>query len=167
MNVAFADSLRSGDRHVRNGVSGPEERHSYSCGIGKTVRQEIEKLPKTVGPHGAEPRGEIEYFLPRHVGSQAIIESVGYAPSGAGMRVLASGAHYHVIALFNLLDQAPNIIGVMLPVCVHEYDDVTGRRPCSGLDGCAIPHAVAVADDSRASSLANHSCFISGSIVDD
>jgi hypothetical protein len=72
------------------------------------------------------------------------------------MRVVASGTHCHVIAFFNLLDQAMNIIGVMLPVGIHEYDDVPGRRPRSGLDGCPIAHAVAVANDTRAGSFGNH-----------
>src|SRR3546814_9728079 len=62
----------------------------------------MEKLAELVGSRGAEPRGQIQHFEPRHPAGKPVVERVGGTAVYARLPGPVAGADDHVVALVHL-----------------------------------------------------------------
>ena len=135
-------------------------------GVRKAIGQQIEKLAELVRPHGAKAAGQVFHLVPGHPAGQPVVEAIGKSAAHAGLRALLARADHHVVALVQLIQQAWNVGGVMLPVGIHKHQHFPLRRPRTGLDGCAIAFAVGVVYHARARCLGHGGGVVGGAVVD-
>src|SRR5690606_12416216 len=110
-DMAFADALGGMNGFIGHGVASTEEGHGAGRRVRKPVGEQIEKLPKFVCPYRTEPRRQIVYFMPCHVGGQKVIKPVSQATPQTGLRARLSSTYHHVMTFFQLRQQAWNEIG--------------------------------------------------------
>src|SRR3546814_14267318 len=81
----------------------------------------MEKLAELVGSRGAEPRGQIQHFEPRHPAGKPVVERVGGTAVYARLPGPVAGADDHVVALVHLRQYGVDASRVVLAVGIHEY----------------------------------------------
>src|SRR5690606_40760340 len=70
------------------------------------------------------------------------------------------------MTFFQLRQQAWNVGGVVLAVCIHENDHVTRRCPGATFDGCAVTLAVGVVNNNSSRCFGHFCSIVGGAIVD-
>src|SRR3546814_13458767 len=103
----------------------------------------MEKLAELVGSRGAEPRGQIQHFEPRHPAGKPAVERVGGTAVYARLPCPVAGADDHVVALVHLRLYGVDASRVVLAVGLHEYEDLPAGGPGTTLDRRAIAHRIA------------------------
>src|SRR3546814_3812559 len=98
----------------------------------------MQEFAEAFGTDDAKAGREVSHAVPGHPAGQPVVEAVGEAATSASLARRITRAHDHVVTLFQPFQQAGNLHGIMLPVGVHEYEDLAASRPGTSLDGRAV-----------------------------
>jgi hypothetical protein len=101
--------------------------------------QEFTKAPRS---YRTEAGRQIGHHMARHAAGKPVVEGVGKTAPHPSLAAPIPGPDGHVVALIQLLHQPGHIGGVVLPVAVHEHQDVSRCRASTPLDRGAIAHRV-------------------------
>ena len=83
------------------------------------------------------------------------------------MRARCARADNHVIAAVELFQQRAELGGIVLPVAIHERDDVAGGRARAGLDRGAVAETLGMPDDRGARRFRNARGIVGRAVVND
>lgn len=142
-NVATVPhTLRDRNGDIGNRVGASEECHGAGRWVAKSVRQQMQELAEASRAYRTEARSQVHYFEAGHMAGQPVVESIGKAAVNVGLAAAVASADDHVVAFGQLIQQCPDVGRVMLPIGIHEHQNVSTGCACATFDRGTVTHRI-------------------------
>ena len=163
-HLALAPLLARTERHEGDAVARLDEGDGGSAGVRVAIGQQANELHQPRPPHRTKAAGQVGDASVHHIAAEGVENAIADVADEARVAAFGACAHHQVV-LWDLIEQAVNIVGAVLAVGIEHQDHVAVRRPHSGLDRRAIALVIRLAQHLRSRLQGDRSGIIAAAVV--